>query len=63
MKTKLTRKQLLGNLLLFSGLIAIIFSLLWQRDKIRGTYGSNPQRACARCLVLQIGCMCALCTQ
>ena len=28
MKTKLTRKQLLGNLLLFFGLIAVTFFLL-----------------------------------
>ena len=35
MKTKLTRKQLLGNLLLFFGLIAITFSLLLR--------GQNPR--------------------
>ena len=34
MKTKLTRKQLLGNLLLFFGLIAITFFLLLR--------GQNP---------------------
>lgn len=57
MKTKLTRKQLLGNLLLFFGLIAITFSLLLR--------GQNPRElwqairsARVSMIGIAIGCMC-----
>ena len=46
MKTKLTRKQLLGNLLLFFGLIAVTF-FFYCADKIRGSYGrQSAARVC-----------------
>ena len=57
MKTKLTRKQLLGNLLLFFGLIAITFSLFLR--------GQNPRElwqairsARVSMIGIAIGCMC-----
>ena len=57
MKTKLTRKQLLGNLLLFFGLIAITFFLLLR--------GQNPRElwqairsARVSMIGIAIGCMC-----
>ena len=57
MKTKLTRKQLLGNLLLFFGLIAITFYFLLR--------GQNPRElwhairsARVSMIGIAIGCMC-----
>ena len=57
MKTKLTRKQLLGNLLLFFGLIAVTFFLLLR--------GQNPRElwqairsARVSMIGIAIGCMC-----
>ena len=57
MKTKLTRKQLLGNLLLFFGLIAITFFLFLR--------GQNPRElwqairsARVSMIGIAIGCMC-----
>ena len=57
MKTKLTRKQLLGNLLLFFGLIAVTFFLL--------LHGQNPRElwqairsARVSMIGIAIGCMC-----